>query len=43
MAQRFAISGLPEARAYAAHPTLGRLGDLAAVVEQEALRGTDPP
>ena len=24
MAQRFAISGLPEARAYAAHPTLGR-------------------
>jgi uncharacterized protein (DUF1810 family) len=24
MARRFAISGLPEARAYAAHPTLGR-------------------
>ena len=24
MAQRFAISGLPEARAYAEHPTLGR-------------------
>ena len=24
MAQRFAITGLPEARAYAAHPTLGR-------------------
>ena len=24
MAQRFAISGLPEARAYATHPTLGR-------------------
>jgi uncharacterized protein (DUF1810 family) len=24
MAQRFAVSGLPEARAYAAHPTLGR-------------------
>ena len=24
MAQRFAISGLPAARAYAAHPTLGR-------------------
>ena len=24
MAQRFAISGLPEARAYLGHPTLGR-------------------
>ena len=41
MAQRFAITGLPEARAYAAHPVLGaRLRACALALTQ--LPGSDP-